>query len=268
MTTVEAGSLATNEALAETTAAEGAKGAEQAPETGKAGENVSAGKAEEAGKADAAKEGEGKAGEKKDDADSAKAGENADKPKGDGKAKEEGEAKKPEGEGEETLVGAPEKYDDFVLPEGVEFDAEKLVAFQDKAKAMNLSQKGAQELVDMHLHTLNSIAEHQQEQWAETRREWRNATKADTEIGGVKLKANLGYVRNALNAFGNDSFISLMDNFGLGDHVEIVRFLTKVGKAVSEEGLQAGGDASGRGVVGESREAQQAKRLFPTHNKA
>lgn len=58
---------------------------------------------------------------------------------------EEG-AEKEEGEGEKQ--GAPEKYEDFKMPEGTELDAEVGAAFQGVAKELNLSQEQAQGFLD------------------------------------------------------------------------------------------------------------------------
>lgn len=275
----EDGSLLTNETLADD-----AGETSEASDDGKAGDaKGDEGKAEETGKAGDAKGDEGKASDDADDGDGsgdkspsekeaeAKAEKEATE-KAEKEAKEKSEeaekadkeakdkAEKDKGD-EDTLTGAPEAYDEFVMPEGVELVDDRLKEFQDIAKEMDLSQKGAQTLIDKHIQTLNEVAEAQNEAWAETRAEWREATKSDKEFGGQKLKANLVYAKAALNAFGNAEFVSLVDDYGLGDNPEVVRFLIKAGKAVSEDGLMPSG---GRGGSGGSNKSQ-AERLFPSH---
>ncbi|HET9131900.1 MAG TPA: hypothetical protein VFO86_13180, partial [Terriglobia bacterium] len=73
--------------------------------------------------------------------------------------------KKPEGEGDKKpddkenptkIEGAPEKYADFTLPEGFKFDDKTLEAATAVFKDLNLSQEGAQKLVD--LYAANNVA--------------------------------------------------------------------------------------------------------------
>ena len=270
----EEGTLLTNEALAneaedKSKAADDGKAGEPKGEDGKAKETSEAGDGKAGENANEGNESgdknppeneteaEKEVRETKEAADK----EAADKEAAEKEAAEKDKAEADKGKGDEkTLTGAPEAYDDFKLPENVELIGDKLKEFQDISKEMDLSQKGAQTLIDKHVAVISEIAEAQNEAWAETRAEWREATKTDKEYGGQKLKANLAFAKAALNAFGNTEFVGLMDDFGLGDHPEVVRFLVNAGKTVSEDSLMSGG-TPGSGDSGKS----QAERLFPTH---
>src|SRR5712671_3512851 len=55
---------------------------------------------------------------------------------------------KPEGEKKAETAGAPEKYEDFKLPEGVELAPEAVAEVSTLFKELGLSQANAQKLVD------------------------------------------------------------------------------------------------------------------------
>lgn len=137
-------------------------------------------------------------------------------------------------EGEEEQTGAPEEYADFTVAEGVELDAEAIEAFKPVAKELNLTQEQAQKLVDVQTQVAQRWQEAVQQHVIDTRTGWREATAADTEIGGEKFAENLAVAKAGRDAFGNDALKTLLDESGLGDHPEVIRFFYKVGKANSE----------------------------------
>ncbi len=256
----EGETLLTNEALvAEAAAASEASDGKAGEATGDDGKAKDEGKADDGKAKDDANEGDGSGDKSPSDKEAEAKAEKEATEKAEKEAKDKAEKDKGD---EDTLTGAPDAYKDFTLPENVELIDDKLKEFQAISKEMNLSQKGAQTLIDKHVAVISEIQEAQNEEWAETRKEWREATKTDKEFGGQKLKASMAYAKAALNAFGNTEFIGLMDDFGLGDHPEVVRFLVLAGKAVSEDSLMPGGHPSS----GDSGKTQ-AERMFPSHAK-
>ena len=162
-----------------------------------------------------------------------------------GETKPEGEAKPAEGAkpaAETKPAGAHEKYE-FKAPEGRAYDADLLGAFSEAAKAANLPQDAAQKLLDTMAPTLAARIDAQtkaiQEGWAE-------ASRADKEFGGDKLQENLAYAKKAMDQFSpnaadgtKSAFRQLLDNSGLGNNPEFLRFAVRVGKAISEDGFVA-----------------------------
>lgn len=159
-------------------------------------------------------------------------------------AKTEGEQGKPE--------GAPEKYE-FKAPEGKEFDPAVIGQFSELAKELNLSQDAAQKILDKMGPTL---ASRQVEAIEAARTEWANASTTDKEFGGDKLTENLAVAKKALDSFGTPELRSLLNQSGLGNHPEVIRFMYRAGKAISEDGFVPGSRSS-------SAESDPAKRLFP-----
>lgn len=149
----------------------------------------------------------------------------------DGKPADNAEGDK-EGEAQgEKPEGAPEKYE-FKAPDGREFDAEVINIFSEVAKELNLPQKAAQKMLDK----VGPIIEQRQVQQIEAmRNEWAQTSMADKEFGGEKLKENLSVAKKALDQFGNPQLRELLEKSGLGNHPEVIRFMFKAGKAISED---------------------------------
>lgn len=127
--------------------------------------------------------------------------------------------------------GAPEKYE-FTAPEGKEFDAEVIGQFSDIAKELNLTQEAAQKLVE----TMGpKIAERQMAQVEMVRNEWAQQAQSDKEFGGDKLQENLAVAKKALDSFGTPELRALLNESGLGNNPEVIRFMFRAGKAISED---------------------------------
>lgn len=133
--------------------------------------------------------------------------------------------------------GAPEKYE-FKAPEGREYDAEVINNFSEVAKELNLSQDAAQKLLDK----MAPIVEQRQiQQIEQVRTQWADASKNDKEFGGEKLQENLAVAKKALDQFGTPELRTLLNESGLGNHPDVIRFMFRAGKAISED-RYVGGD--------------------------
>ena len=150
----------------------------------------------------------------------------------------------------ETHEGAPDKYEfeAKVADAPEELDSEVLNAFGEVAKELDLSQEAAQKV-------LNKVAPVMQARQAqvveEAMQEWANNSKSDKEFGGEQLDANLEIAKSSLNAFGTDALKSLLQESGLGNHPEVIRFMYRAGKAISEDayvGNSEGAMGKGSGI--------------------
>ncbi len=156
---------------------------------------------------------------------------------------EEG-AEKEEGEGEKQ--GAPEKYDDFKMPEGTELDAEVGAAFQGVAKELNLSQEQAQGFLDKMAPVLQKRSA---DRIAAISNEWMEQSKADKEFGGQKLMQSLSDIARlrdtfARNADGSiDADIQEFLSSPMGNHPGALRLLSRIGRAFGEAKYPGGGSA-------------------------
>ena len=135
----------------------------------------------------------------------------------------------------ETPEGAPDKYEfnPKVADAPDELDPEVLTAFGEVAKDLDLPQEAAQKVLDK----VAPVIQARQAKVAEqARADWATESQSDEEFGGENLTANLEIAKSSLNAFGTDAFKSLLSESGLGNHPEVIRFMYRAGKAISEDG--------------------------------
>ena len=134
----------------------------------------------------------------------------------------------------ETPEGAPDKYEfnAKVADAPDELDPEVLTAFGEVAKELDLPQEAAQKVLDK---VAPVIQARQAEQVEKARIEWAEESKSDQEFGGETFETNLETAKTALNAFGTEPFKQLLSESGLGNHPEVIRFMYRAGKAISED---------------------------------
>lgn len=135
-------------------------------------------------------------------------------------------------------AGAPEKYEPFVAPEGTTLTPAVLTQFEEAARELNLPQDKAQAFINKMAPVM---AQQQTEQLQQLRTDWAAASTSDKEFGGDKLAENLGYARKAMDSFGTPELKTMLDETGLGNHPDVVRFMVRAGKAIGEDRIVTGG---------------------------
>ncbi|AXY27112.1 peptidase [Klebsiella aerogenes] len=183
----------------------------------------------------------------KPEGDKPQTGTEVDNPKEDKPADGDKPTDKPDDE-KQKQEGAPEKYE-FTAGEGVELDTEALKDFEPVARDLNLTNEQAQKLVDAYPKILAGVQQRQAEAWQAQTEEWAATVKADKEIGGDKLTANLGVAQRALDTFGTPELKEYLNGTGLGNHPELVKAFIKVGKAMSEDGMVTGKESGQRSAA-------------------
>ncbi|HCQ7399728.1 TPA: peptidase [Klebsiella pneumoniae] len=183
----------------------------------------------------------------KPEGDKPQHGAEGDKPQDDKPADGDKPADKPDDK-EQKQEGAPEKYE-FTAAEGVDLDTEALKDFEPVARELNLTNEQAQKLVDAYPKILAGVQQRQAEAWQAQTEEWAATVKADKEIGGDKLTANLGVAQRALDTFGTPALKEYLNGTGLGNHPELVKAFVKVGKAMSEDGVVTGKESGQRSAA-------------------
>ncbi len=146
--------------------------------------------------------------------------------------------------------GAPEKYEfnSKVADAPDELDPEVLTAFGEVAKELDLPQEAAQKVLDKVAPVMQARQAAVVEQ---VKLDWANESQADKEFGGESLNDNLEIAKSSLNAFGTDALKSLLQESGLGNHPEVIRFMYRAGKAISEDsyvGNSDGANAKSNGI--------------------
>ena len=143
--------------------------------------------------------------------------------------------------------GAPDKYEfnSKVADAPDELDPEVLTAFGEVAKELDLPQEAAQKVLDKVAPVMQARQAAVVEQ---VKLDWANESQADKEFGGESLNDNLEIAKSSLNAFGTDALKSLLQESGLGNHPEVIRFMYRAGKAISEDSYVGNSE----GAVGQS----------------
>ncbi|WP_250533975.1 protease [Caballeronia sp. AZ10_KS36] len=163
----------------------------------------------------------------------------------------------------------PIEYTDFNVPEGVQLQGEVFEELKAFAKEKGLSQEDAQKLVDLGVKQsqgfntgfTEAVAKAETEAFGLPRGEWEAKAKADPEFGGEKLGENLAAAKLALDKFGSDQLRAALNKSGLGNYPEMIRFMVKAGKAISEDGRLVTGAAAQK-----DRSATPIEnRIYPDH---
>lgn len=149
---------------------------------------------------------------------------------------------------EKAANSAPETYADFTLPEGFEMDADTLGAFKGLAKELNISQASAQKLIDMQTALSTKQAEAYQAAVVKQSQDWISAIKNDPELGGANLEKSAANALKVIQAFGDESLTTLLNESGLGNHPALFKFCHRLSAAISEDKFVIPGNqaASGR----------------------
>ena len=137
-------------------------------------------------------------------------------------------------ESETSETGAPDQYEfnTKVADAPEELDPDVVTAFGDVAKDLDLPQDAAQKVLDKMAPVIQAKQAKVVEQ---TKVEWANQSKSDQEFGGESLTENLDVAKASLDTFGTDALKSLLQETGLGNHPEVIRFMYRAGKAISED---------------------------------
>lgn len=136
---------------------------------------------------------------------------------------------------------APEAYEPFKLPEGIELKDDQLAAAQTIFKELNLDQASAQRLVDFHAAQMKAIASAPDTGFDALTAEWKTKAEADPEIGsfdGAKALGIKANIAKGLDALGDPAMVKdfkqAMNLTGIGNHPAFIKALNKFANAVVE----------------------------------
>jgi len=150
---------------------------------------------------------------------------------------------------------------DFSPPEGIEVDTEAKGQFQELAKEHGLSEEVAKQFWDLGMQTLqnNDPQKFMEQARDQNRTAWYNEVKNDPELGGENFEQTQQLAKRAVKEFGDENFLNLLEDSGLANHPTVVRYLTRVGKEVSEGSFS-------KSNSGNSQPKSAAHILYPNQN--
>ena len=161
-------------------------------------------------------------------------------------------------EGSQTI---PDTYADFAMPEGVTVDSALLNDAVPLFKELGLTQDQAQKLVDFQAKQVQASSQSQVDAFDQLMNDWQEKSKNDKEFGGDKFEENIGIARSAIDKFGTPELKQLLEEHGVGNHPEVIRFMVNVGKLTAE-------DVPGGTTVPTSKAQDRVSLLYPNDKTA
>lgn len=163
----------------------------------------------------------------------------------DGAGKPEGGSGQPkpdkEGKPEDTRV-VPEEYK-LSVPKASEEDKARIEKVVDFAKSHKLTNDEAQALLERDIALEAAIIERQHVALDEAQVKWIEDTKSDGEMGGEKYDETVQLAKMAVDKLGTPLFKKLLNETKQGDHPEMVRFCSKVGRLMKDDKFELAGSA-------------------------
>lgn len=136
---------------------------------------------------------------------------------------------------ESEFLGAP--AEGYQLEDYANMDDQVRESFSEAAKELNLSESAAKLILDKVAPVLE---QREREQVQQMNQEWIEKAQGDQEFGGDKLQENLAVAKQALDAFATPELRDLLQESGLGNHPEVIRFMYRAGKAISQDSFVTG----------------------------
>lgn len=146
-----------------------------------------------------------------------------------------GEGEGDSGDNGDAKNGELGTYADFEAPEGMTINQEMIDAFTPEFQKLKLSQEQAQGLVDIQAQQVQAQQQAQVDEFSQQLSDWQNQSQNDEEFGGDKFDESIAVAHEALEAFGTPELKNLMDDYGVGNHPEMIRFMVRVGQAIKED---------------------------------
>lgn len=153
---------------------------------------------------------------------------------------------KADGQADDKKDAAPETYEAFTLPDGMELDDTALAQAMPVFKELNLSQDNAQKLVSIYAElaakTSEGIRTQQVADHTKLVSEWTKATKAHPEFGGDKLPESRALVKKAIVALSDSpkeaaELTSMLNEWKLANNPLLFSLLARAGSKLSEDSL-------------------------------
>lgn len=152
--------------------------------------------------------------------------------------------------GKSELVGAPEAYGDFSMPEGFVLDEDMKAQVTGLFKELDLSQKGAQKLIDAYAERIVAQKEAELSDLADRRKQWRSEVRQRPTYAADRALAVKGI--NAVVTTPEER--EMFTDSWMSDHPVLFGLFVKIGKLVGEDSpLPNGGNSTAEAGSAESR---------------
>jgi hypothetical protein len=143
---------------------------------------------------------------------------------------------------EEKPQGAPEEYEQFVMPEGIAATAEDLNAAAEIFKGLDLTQEQAQALVNFEAERMSAAETARIEAEQQEINRWVSEIKTDPTIGGRNFQTSMAVAARAVDRFGGERLREALNSTGAGNNPAVVRAFYEIGRLIQEDAFGSTGD--------------------------
>jgi hypothetical protein len=183
--------------------------------------------------------------------------------------KAEGEKKD---EGKEAAKGAPEKYEDYKVPDGFTLDPDVKTKADSLFKQLGIPQDGAQKLVDMYRELTTEAFQAPFKAYQDTVSGWLKEAQDHPDLRGKlgpgqEVNVRIGKLLDGVpDAKLASDFREAMDITGVGNHPAFIRMMDHFAKQLTEGTHVAGNGPSrfGQSAPGARSEPGAAAAMWPT----
>lgn len=163
----------------------------------------------------------------------------------------------------QAAEAAPEKYTEFKMPEGVEFDKDMQERAEPLFRELKLSQEQAQKTAEFLAKERAAFLKSNADQYLAYVESLAAASKADKEIGGEKLAESASHANQFIQKFGRGEkgaeVFKVLEETGMGNHPAIISLLAKAHKAMAE-------DSPSKGEPNTTALQSTESKLYPSMN--
>lgn len=138
--------------------------------------------------------------------------------------------------GEQPPAEQQVQYTDFQMPEGFTLNPEDQTVLHELGQQFKMPQEAVQKLVDLGVQ----MQQRQVQEQLKTVASWVDAAKADKEYGGENLQKNLLTAQRAFSLPRGDKISNILHKSGLGNHPDVIGFMTEVGKLLEPDTMTTG----------------------------
>jgi hypothetical protein len=123
---------------------------------------------------------------------------------------------------------------DIKAPEGTEIDKALLDKYSPRFREANLTNEQVQEAINVYAEARQEAADAAAKEWGETIVGWDKAAREDKDMGGDKWDATMANVDLAFKDNTTPALVDALNQFGMGNHPELIRFAANAGAVVAE----------------------------------
>lgn len=133
-------------------------------------------------------------------------------------------------------------------------------AFRELGLNNEKANKALNMIAEQYKEWRSEQEQEQQQLMVEAKKQWQSEIANDAEIGGQNLGQTKQFLAKAMQSYGSKDFADFLNLTGLGYNPHFVKFMAKIGKALSSDTSFVGGQTA---PMQEESPLEKAKRRYP-----